>query len=200
MKSGENNPLDFYVYYNPKTHLFKLLAILSVCVIIMILPFLVENTDLGSLSILAVFFLGFCFWGIITSKRITDKRPQVIIDVNGIYVRDWHVGTVRWENIDFIAHSSSVRRGIISMLTRSRRGPYLVFKFSDPPKAKSDLPFPFSFIQEIWADMEMQEPALMEYGLDNKATDILAVIQDHISYWQRNNKEESDNSTMIMPN
>tara|TARA_B100000029_G_scaffold466334_1_gene501762 strand:- start:859 stop:1461 length:603 start_codon:yes stop_codon:yes gene_type:complete len=199
MKSGGNIPLDFYVYYNPKTHLFKLAAIISVCFIIMILPFLVDNTDIGSLSILAVFFLGFCFWGIITAKRITDRRPQVIVDINGIYVRDWHVGTVGWENIDFIAHSSSVRRGIISMLTRSRRGPYLVFKFSNPPKAKSALPFPLSFIVEIWADMEMQEPALMEYGLDTKATDVLVVIQNHIDYWQKNHEERTDNSTTIMP-
>ncbi len=193
-------PPPFFVYYNPRVHLFKLVAILAICVVLALLPFWVENADPGPVRVIAVIVVGFLIWAYLTGRRIRDRRPQVVVDTNGIFVRDWRVEILPWDQIDFIAHSSSVRRGIISALTRSRRGPYLLFKFVQMPKITVTVPPPFSWLQKIWADIELQEPSIMEYGLDAKATVILRAIQDHIAYWQSTRNEASDEATIVSPN
>ena len=47
--------------------------------------------------------------------------------------------------------------------------------------------------------VELQEPAIMQYGLDTKATVILAAIQDHIAYWQSTQTEPSAEATIVSP-
>jgi hypothetical protein len=192
-------PPPFFVYYNPRVHLFKLVAILAIAAVLMALPFLVENVEADPVRLIGAIVIVFLIWGYMTGRRIRDRRPQVVIDSTGIFVRDWHVDTLPWEDIEFISHSSSVRRGIISALTRSRRGPYLLFKFAKMPTIVSSLPPPFSLFQKIWADIELQEPAIMEYGLDTKATVMLRAIQDHIAYWQSNQSEDSTEATVVSP-
>jgi hypothetical protein len=192
-------PPPFFVYYNPRVHLFKLVAILAICVVLALLPFWVENVEAGPVQVIGAIVIGFLIWAYMTGSRIRDRRPQVVVDSNGIYVRDWHVDILPWEDIEFISHSSSVRRGIIAALTRSRRGPYLLFKFFQAPKSVASVPPPFSWFQKMWADIEMQEPAIMEYGLDAKATVILAAIQDHIAYWQSTRPEETVETTIVSP-
>ena len=196
-ESGAPPPL--FVYYNPTVHLLKLVAILAICVVLAVLPFLVENIETGAVRVIGAIVIIFLIWGYLTASRMRDRRPQVVVDTGGIYVRDWHVDVVPWDQIDFIAHSSSVRRGIISALTRSRRGPYLLFKFERMPTYTSSLPPPFSWLQKIWVDIELQEPALMEYGLNAKATVILRAIQDHIGYWQRTQNFGANDPTLITP-
>lgn len=193
-------PPPFFVYYNPIAHLLKLAAILAICVVLILIPFLVANVgaDAGlvMLAIVAIFLI----WAYLTYMRMRDRRPQVVIDTNGVYVRDWHSDVVPWEQIEFIAHSSSVRRSIVSALTRSRRGPYLLFKFSQMPQFVPSVPPPFSLLQKIWVDIELQEPTIMEYGLNAKATAILAVIQDHIAYWQRAGSAKGADMAVIPSN
>lgn len=199
-EQGEDSGLPpFFVYYNPKVHLVKLVAILAICVFLLLLPFLVENADPDVVRVIGVIAVGFLIWAYLTARRMRDRRPQVVIDGNGIYVRDWHVDIVPWEQIEFIAHSSSVRRGIISALTRSRRGPYLLFKFENMPKATSSAPPPFSWFQKFWIDIELQEPSIMEYGLDAKATVMLRAIQDHIAHWQGTQNAAPTDSTIVTP-
>ncbi len=193
-------PPPFFVYYNPRVHLFKLVAILAICVVLALLPFMVANIEGDAVRVLAAFIIIFLIWAYLTASRMRDRRPQVVVDTSGIYVRDWHVDIVPWEQIEFIAHSSSVRRGIVSALTRSRRGPYLLFKFERMPTFTSSLPPPFSWLQKIWVDIELQEPALMEYGLDAKATVILRAIQDHIDYWQRTQDFGASDPAVVTPN
>lgn len=192
-------PPPCFVYYNPKIHLMKLVAILAICVVLGLLPFMVENIQGDAVRVIGAIVAVFLIWAYLTGSRMRDRRPQVVIDTNGVFVRDWHVDIVPWEEIDFIAHSSSVRRGIVSALTRSRRGPYLLFKFLNMPKSTSSMMPPFSWLQKIWIDMELQEPALMEYGLDTKATVILRSIQDHIAYWQSTQDANPDEATIISP-
>ncbi len=192
-------PPPFFVYYNPRVHLFKLVAILAICVVLAVLPFLVANIQPDAVQILAAFIVIFLIWAYLVFGRMRDRRPQVVVDTAGIYVRDWHVDIVPWEQIEFIAHSSSVRRGIVSALTRSRRGPYLLFKFESLPTSSSSLPPPFNWLQKIWVDIELQEPAIMEYGLDTKATAILSAIQDHIDYWQRTQNVGASDTTVVPP-
>jgi hypothetical protein len=138
-------------------------------------------------------------WAYLTGGRIRDRSPQVVVDTKGIYVRDWHVGIVPWQEIDFIAHSSSVRRGIVAALTRSRRGPFLLFKFINVPKSTPSMKAPFSWLQKIWIDLELQEPAIMEYGLDTKAAVLLRAIQDHIAYWQLTQDAPAGEATIVPP-
>lgn len=192
-------PPPFFVYYNPKIHLLKLAAILAICIVLGLLPFMVENIQGDAVRIIGAIVAIFLIWAYLTGSRIRDRRPQVVVDTDGIFVRDWHAGIVPWQEIDFIAHSSSVRRGIVAALTRSRRGPYLLFKFLQMPKSTSSMRPPFSWLQKIWIDMELQEPAIMEYGLDTKATVILRAIQDHIAYWQRTQDTQPGEAPIVSP-
>lgn len=192
-------PPAFFVYYNPRVHLFKFIAIVAIALVLVALPFLVENTEPSSARAIAGFAAIFLIWAFMVARRINDRRPQVVVDTDGIYVRDWNSDIVPWQNIDFIAHSSSVRRGIVSALTRSRRGPYLLFKFTEPPVFIATLPPPFGFLQRLWTEIELQEPAIMEFGLDHKATEILRAIQDHIAYWQRTQNQAPANVAVVPP-
>ncbi len=191
-------PAGYYVYYNPRVHQFKLLAILTICIVLITLPLMVEKTEPGPLYILSLFIMGFLLWAYVTLLRIRDRRPQVIIDEAGIFVRDWYSNILPWSEIEFISHSSSVRRGIISALTRSRRGPYLLFKFSNDPEYISSISPPLSWIHKIWIEMELQEPAIMEFGLDSKATQILKAIEEHIEYWQKSSNSDIEDSAIIV--
>ena len=193
-------PQPLFVYYNPTVHLLKLVAILAICAVLIIVPFLVENIESDPVRVIGAIVIIFLIWAYLTASRMRDSRPQVVVDTAGIYVRDWHVDIVPWDQIEFIAHSSSVRRGIVSALTRSRRGPYLLFKFERMPISKSSMPPPFSWLQKIWVDIELQEPALMQYGLDTKATVILRAIQDHIDFWQRTQNVGTSDTTVVTPN
>ena len=192
-------PPPFFVYYKPTVHLFKLVAILAICVVLALLPFMVDNINSDASRVIAVIVIGFLLWAYLTAGRMRDRRPQVVVDTGGVYVRDWHCDIVPWEQIEFIAHSSSVRRGIVAALSRTRRGPYLLFKFEKMPTAASPVPPPFSWFHKFWIDIELQEPSIMEYGLDTKATVILRAIQDHIAHWQGTQNATPDDSTIVTP-
>ena len=192
-------PPPFVVYYNPRAHLFKLVGILAICAVVVLLPLTAEGADPQSARILFAIAAIFLIWGYLTILRIRDRRPQVVVDADGIFVRDWHAGVVPWADIDFIAHSSAVRRNIFSALTRSRRGPYLLFKFVNKPTFVPSTTPPLSWLQQIWFDMEMQEPTIMEYGSDTKATTLLRTIQDHIAYWQKQQPTADAAATIVSP-
>lgn len=192
-------PPPFFVYYNPIVHILKLAAISAICLVLILVPFLVGRVDTDAARLLGAIVIAFVIWGYISGRRIRDRRPQVVVDTDGIFVRDWHVDIVPWEEIEFIAHSSSVRRGVVAALTRSRRGPYLLFKFVHIPKTISSMPPPFSWLQKFWLDIELQEPAIMEYGLNVKATVILRAIQDHIAYWQSTQGDAPGEATIMSP-
>ncbi len=198
-QSEDGPPPPFLVYFNPRVHLFKLVAILAICAVLVLVPFWAGNTDPEAARIVIAFAAIFLIWAYLTAKRMRDRRPQVVVDTDGVFVRDWHVGVVPWQDIDFIAHSSSVRRGIVSALTRSRRGPYLLFKFVRTPKVIPTTRPPLSWLQKVWIDMELQEPAIMQFGLDAKATVLLRAIQDHISYWQRGQGAPAGDTTIVSP-
>jgi len=193
------SPPPFFVYYNPRIHSLRLMAILAICIVLALIPLWVENAEIGPVLVIAGIVIVFLIWAYMTGSRIRDRSPQVVVDTNGIFVRDWHIGVLPWDQIDFIAHSSSVRRGIVAALTRSRRGPYLLFKFIQVPKVVPSTSPPLSWLQKIWTEMELQEPAIMEYGLDAKASVILSAIQDHIAYWQSTRDETSVEATIVSP-
>ncbi len=46
--------------------------------------------------------------------------------------------------------------------------------------------------------MELQEPAIMEFGLDSKATQILKAIEEHIEYWQKSSNSDIEDSAIIV--
>lgn len=190
-------PAPFAVYYKPSVHKMKLMAILAICAVLLLVPFLVASVQRDSLTVVVVIVAIFLFWAYLTARRIRDTRPQVVIDTSGIYVRDWNANAVPWQNIDFIAHSSSVRRGIVSALTRSRRGPYLLFKFAQQPEFVPSVQPPFAIFQKLWTEIELQEPSIMEYGLDAKATVMLRAVQDHIAHWQSTRSEDSAETTIV---
>jgi hypothetical protein len=46
--------------------------------------------------------------------------------------------------------------------------------------------------------MELQEPAIMEFGLDKKATQILSAIEEHIEYWQKSTRSDAKDNAVIL--
>ncbi len=188
-------PPRFVAYNDAKIHYRKVIAVVVVATILMLLPFIVNDVSGEAHEMVSVLVVVILLWGALVFRRARDQREQVVVDGNGIYVRDWHVGLVPWDNIDFIAHSSSVRRSLMSSISRSRRGPYLLFKFVQAPKPYSELSPPWSFFQRLWAEMELQEPVIQQMGLNKTAVEMLAIMQEHIAYWQSQQPDSSHSIT-----
>lgn len=163
---------------------FRALAILAIAGLCLLIPFAAADKGPDAWRFAGVLIAASLIWAGFTIRKIINRDPQVVVDENGVYFREWMVGTVPWDNIDFIAHSSSVRRGIVASITRTRRKPYLLFRFVELPKVITTAPPPFSWLQFIRAEFGIQEPILQQYGLDTPVADILASIQAHIAYRQ----------------
>lgn len=177
-------PEPLIVRYSQRVQLWRLLAILTLAAMCLIIPFAAEGPVEDSWRFAGVLIAAALIWAVITYMRLHNRDPQMLIDENGVYFREWLVGTVPWENIEFIAHSSQVRRGIVASITRTRKKPYLLFKFAELPKVRPTAPVPLSWLQFVRAEFAIQEPIIQQYGLDTPVNDILASIQQHIAYWQ----------------
>ena len=192
----EDGPGRLEAGFSPRTQAIKLILILCIPGLV---AFAVIKTDLSQIDTATWRFLGAVVlvtlaWASAQAKRIRDRTPQVIIDRNGIFARHWHAGIVPWENIELIAHSSTVRRGIIQQLARSRRGPYILFKFREPLPFVTESPPPFSWLQRLHASFETQEPVIAEHGLDTRVSIMLNAIQDHLAAWRARQGDASPSS------
>lgn len=189
-------PQPLIVRYNRTVHTWRLLAILVLAGMCLIIPFAAEGPAEDSWRFAGVLIAGALVWALVTVFRLRDRSPQVLIDENGVYVREWLVGTIPWENIVFIAHSSQVRRGIVASITRTRKKPYLMFKFVELPKVRPTAPIPFKWLQFVRAEFAIQEPILQQYGLDIPVNDILTSIQQHIAHWQLGQEDEEADASV----
>lgn len=184
--AADDTPRVLEVRYSPRAQAIKLVLILCIPALVAFAVFASDTSEIDSdtwrfLGAIIVLTLA---WAVGQARRVRDRTPQVIIGPDGIISRHWHAGLIPWENIEFIAHSSTVRRGIIQQLARSRRGPYLQFRFRSDPPFVADAPFPISLLHRIQSSFERQEPAIMENGLDTSATTMLNAIQDHLDAWR----------------
>lgn len=182
----EVEPHRLEVGFSPRIQAIKLILILCIPGLV---AFAVIKTELSQIDAATWRFLGAVVlvtlaWAVAQAKRIRNRTPQVIIDRDGIFARHWHAGIVPWENIELIAHSSTVRRGIIQQLARSRRGPYILFKFREPLPFVTESPPPLSWLQRLRASFETQEPVIAEHGLDTRVTIMLNTIQNHLAAWR----------------
>lgn len=180
-------PPPLFVRYSAKTQLIRTLAILTVGGLCLFIPYAAKDSGPESWRFAGILITAALLWALWTFRRVRDRSPQVIVDEHGVFVREWVVGVVPWENIEYIAHSSSIRRGLVASVTRTRRKPYLLFRFVETPKIQPTAPPPFSWLQFISAEFAIQEPVIQQYGLDTPVADILPVIQAHIEHWQRAN-------------
>lgn len=180
--------------YNPRVQGLKLALILCIPALIafVVLSSDTADVDAGTWRFLGAIVLVTLAWAVGQARRIRDRTPQVVIGPDGILARHWHAGLIPWSNIEFIAHSSTVRRGILQQLTRSRRGRYIMFKFRENPPFIPDAPFPFSLLQRFQAWSELQEPAILEHGLDTNVTVMLHAIQDHLDVWRAAQPDDAD--------
>lgn len=183
-------PPPLQVGYNKNTQLIRTFAILAVGGICLLIPSAAKEQGPEAWRFTIVLVAASVLWALWTFRRVVDRSPQVIVDESGVYVREWVVGTVPWENIEYIAHSSSIRRGLVASVTRTRRKPYLLFRFIETPKIKPTAPIPFSWAQFVSAEFAIQEPVVQQYGLDVPVADILTQIQAHIAHWQTVNDIE----------
>ncbi|MDA0786907.1 MAG: hypothetical protein O3B37_11530 [Proteobacteria bacterium] len=177
-------PAPLIVRYNRTVHAWRLVAILALAGMCLIIPFAAEGPIEDSWRFAGALMAAALIWAVVTVFRLRDRSPQVLVDENGVYFREWLVGTIPWDNIQFIAHSSQVRRGIVASITRTRKKPYLLFKFAELPKVRPTAPIPLSWLQFVRAEFAIQEPILQQYGLDTPVNDILTSIQAHIAHWE----------------
>ncbi|MCZ6845747.1 MAG: hypothetical protein O7F69_07600, partial [Alphaproteobacteria bacterium] len=63
----------------------KLMAILAICIVLALVPFWVENAEIGPVLVIAGIVIVFLIWAYMTGSRIRDRSPQVVIDTNGIF-------------------------------------------------------------------------------------------------------------------
>lgn len=180
--SGAPDPL--LVRYSQGVQAFRVTAILALAALCLLIPFAAVEKGPEAWRFAGVLIAAALVWAGFTTRKIFNRDPQVVVDENGVFFREWMVGTVPWENINFIAHSSSVRRGIVASITRTRRKPYLLFRFVELPKVIPTAPPPLSWLQFIRAEFAIQEPIMQQYGLDTPVDEILTSIQAHIAHWQ----------------
>ncbi|MBN43849.1 MAG: hypothetical protein CL573_10235 [Alphaproteobacteria bacterium] len=181
---GTPRPAPLIVRYNRQVHFLRLLAILALAGLCVFIPDIAKGPAQESWRFAGVLIAAALTWSIVTAFRIIDRSPQVQVDENGVFVREWHAGTIAWENIQFIAHSSQVRRGVIASITRTRRKPFLLFNFAELPKVRPTTKPPISWFQFVRAEFAIQEPILQQYGLDTPVSQILSSIQKHIDHLQ----------------
>lgn len=184
-ESGDLSPPPLYVHYSTAAQTVRGFVILAVGTLALIIPFVAEGESPQTWKLAGLLMGAAAIWALLTFKRARNQTPQVVVDENGVYFREWTVGTVPWENIEYIAHSSSIRRGLVSSITRTRRKPYLQFRFIETPKIKPTAPIPFSWWQFISAEFSIQEPVIQQFGLDTPVNVILEAIQAQISHWQK---------------
>lgn len=194
MPASTEAPEPLIVRYNRNVHSWRLLAILALAAMCLVIPFAAEGPIEDSWRFAGALIAGALIWAVVTVFRLRDRSPQVLIDENGVFFREWLVGTIHWENIQFIAHSSQVRRGIVASITRTRKKPYLMFKFVELPKVRPTAPIPLKWLQFVRAEFAIQEPILQQYGLDTPVNDILTSIQEHIAHWQSDQDDADQES------
>lgn len=180
----DDAPPTLVVRYNPRVHMVRTAAILLLAGLCALIPAAAQNASREQAwQFAGALIAGALIWALTAALRIRDRTPQVVIERDGIYVRNWVVGLVPWENIDYIAHSSSIRRGLVASITRNRRKPYLLFRMVGKPPIRPTLPPPFGWWQFIRAEFAIQEPVIEQYGLDTPVNDMLAAIQAQIEAW-----------------
>ncbi|MGB0573050.1 MAG: hypothetical protein ACPGQM_13500 [Alphaproteobacteria bacterium] len=192
-------PEPLIVRYSQRVQFWRLLAILTLAAMCLIIPFAAEGPVEDSWRFASALIAAALVWAVVTFMRMQNRDPQVLVDENGVYFREWLCGTVPWENIVFIAHSSQVRRGIVASITRTRKKPFLMFKFAELPEVRPTAPVPFSWLQFVRAEFGIQEPIMQQYGLDTPVNDILTSIQEHIAYWQSIHEPEAENAEQADP-
>ncbi len=192
-------PESLIARYSQRIQFWRLTAILTLAAMCLIIPFAAEGPVEDSWRFAGVLIAAALVWAVVTFMRMQNRNAQVLVDENGVYFREWLVGTVPWENIEFIAHSSQVRRGIVASITRTRKKPYLLFKFAELPKVRPTAPVPFSWLQFVRAEFSIQEPIMQQYGLDTPVNDILASIQEHIVHWESLQEPKADDEEQAEP-
>lgn len=180
-------PAPLIVRYNPSVQMLRAIAIFAVAGICFFIPSVSEQPTEDSWKFAGVLIAALGAWGLVTLRRAADKSPQVVIDENGVYSREWHAGTVPWEIIEYISHSSTIRRNLLSAVTRNRRKPYLLFKFSVPPKLQPSAPPPLSWWQRFMGELAIQEPVIQQFGLDTPVDQMLKAIEAQIAAWRIRN-------------
>ncbi len=185
-------PEPLIVRYNPTVQFLRAMAIFVVAGLCLFIPFAAEDSGPEAWKFAGILITAAVIWGLLTLYKTRDQTPQVIVDENGVYVRNWFAGTVPWENIEYISHSSQIRRSLLASVTRTRRKPYLLFKFVEAPKLQPVSPAPISWWQYMTGEFALQEPVIQQYGLATPIEDILTAIQAQIAAWQARNPDKVD--------
>lgn len=137
---------------------------------------------------IVAFFL--FLWATSCVLRMRDRRPQLVIDIDGIFMRRWHLGTIPWERIAQLSVSSPGLRSAVQAVLHNRRGPYVVVHFNDRPPVQTDWPGWLAIVQRAWRESDMREAVISPNNLDTKLSTIMASMRDHAAYWREQNPEK----------
>ncbi|MGE0253848.1 MAG: hypothetical protein AB7N54_15560 [Alphaproteobacteria bacterium] len=147
--------------------------------------FLADRVVLG--GVIGFFVL---LWAVSCIRRMRDRRPQLVIDTNGIFMRNWHLGIVPWERIAQMSVSRPGLRTAIQALLHNRRGAYVIVHFNDRPPVETDWPGWLAVVQRAWRESDVREAVISPNNLDTSLSSIMAALRDHAAHWRERNPEK----------
>ena len=174
-------PPPLVVRYNPSVYARQVAAILCLAAFFVVTPFVVGDPSRAQLRFYGGAIILLLGWALIVARRFRDRRPQVIVDRNGLFVRDWHLGTVSWSDIALVARSSALRQPLSTRVFRRRLGEHLVVRFIRFPKFQSSNGPPLSWLQWLAHHLDNSDPIISPAKLDVPVTQIMAAIEGQIS-------------------
>ncbi len=169
------------VRHNPVAYLSRLSLVLFFTVVSGLAPFFIDDVGRGQLRFYGAAVVLLLAWALVLAHRLRDRRPQVVVDHDGLHVRQWHLGTVAWNDIALVAISSALRRPLAARVFRRRLGDHIVVRFRRYPAFQPSVPPPLSWGQRLLHELDNSDPAIMPARLDASAADILAAIEGHLA-------------------
>ena len=183
-------PPRFEATYKRSHHLAQLVVVLAIIATLIALPIVTDKAAWKDTRFVLIFILLLAIWATAIFGRVRDRSPQLTIDTDGVNLRRWHLGSVPYELIDFVAMSRPGMRSALQGLLHNRRGAYIIVRFNEMPPFQPTVRPPFSHLQRFYVELDNREPVISAQGLDTSISAVMAALQEHIGYWRAENPEK----------
>lgn len=175
-------PPALVVRYNPAAHLRRMAVILLFFALSVAGPFLLDEPSRAQLRFYAVITILLLAWALAVARQSRDRQPRVIIDADGLFVRDWHLGTADWDDIALVGLASALRLPLATRVFRRRLGDHLVVRFLRFPPFQTSARPPLSWLQWVSQQLDNSDPIISPAKLDARLADIMAAIEVQIAH------------------
>ncbi len=175
-------PPPLIVRYNPAVYMRGVSVILFFAALTVAAPFLLSDPSRAQLRFYGVIIILLLVWALSVARRARDRRPQVIVDASGLFVRKWHLGTVAWDDIALVARASALRQPLATRVLRRRLGDHLVVRLLRFPPFQASAGPPLSWAQWAGHHLDNSDPIIFPAKLDVPLAEIMAAIEGQINY------------------